>query len=199
MSQFQGTYETVDKLTRVVRHLAAALRDFKHVASVCPSSPSVARSVARQLNDKFQTIVEYGPGTGVITREILKKLSPSARIIGVEINSHFARYLTDLGDPRFSVIEGDVTRVLPDLKARFPEGVDAVVSGIPFSLISSVDREAIVEATQASLRKGGRFIVYQVTLSLLPVLKRHFAKVDYSFEPKGLLPLFVMVASHAEP
>ncbi len=193
MSQIQGSSKA-GKLKRVAQHLSAALRDFKHVASICPSSSALARSVAGQIQGDFQSIIEYGPGTGVITKEMLKKLSPTARVIGVEINPSFVRYLAELGDPRFSVIEGDVSCVLSAVRADFPAGVDAVVSGIPFSLIPTLEREAIVEATGSTLKSGGKFIVYQVTLGLLPVLKRHFSKVEYFYQPKGLL--FVMVASN---
>jgi phosphatidylethanolamine/phosphatidyl-N-methylethanolamine N-methyltransferase len=179
---------------RIGTHLKAAMIDYRHVASPFPSSVFTARSVVRHVAPDCQTVVEYGPGTGVITQEILKRVSSSAAVVGVEISPYFSDRLQRLGDPRFRLIRGDITTVLPRLVAGFPEGVQTVVSGIPFSLMQPSRREEIISVTRSWLRADGRLIAYQATRSVLPFLERHFAQVECHFEPRGLPPILIMVA-----
>jgi phospholipid N-methyltransferase len=74
-----------------------------------------------------------------------------------------------------------------------PQGADAIISGIPFSLIPADEREAIVSQTRQALRPGGCFIAYQNSRLLVPLIRRHFDSVTTVFEPRNLFPYFIMI------
>lgn len=182
----------------VRKHLGTALRDFRHVASIFPSTRFAIARIVAFVDPSAVAVVEYGAGTGNVTRGILQHLGKNARVIGVELNPSFSAHLKkDIQDPRFTVSQGSVLAVLPSVRALLPQGASAVVSGIPFSLIPSDEREEIVAQTRKLLNENGRFIVYQNSRLMMPVLRRHFAKVECHLELRNIFPYFIMVA-HAK-
>ena len=48
--------------------------------------------------------------------------------------------------------------------------------------------------TSALLNPGGRFVAYQVTTHLIPMLKDYFSNVDIQFEVRNMPPHFVFTA-----
>jgi len=178
--------------------LKNALKDFAHVAALFPSTPFACRAIAGNLPDEPAVVVEYGPGSGVVTRELLRHLPPVGKLIAVEINSVFAEQLRRWPDRRLDVEEGDIVTASARLREWAPRGVDAVISGIPFSFLSAAKREEVVRNTSAALRPGGRFIVYQNSAKMTGPLERHFGRVTCRFEPRNVFPYFIMVG-YKEP
>lgn len=174
--------------------LKIALGDFIHVGEIFPSSPWACRSVVKHLHSSPKVVVEYGPGNGVVTKQILKRLPKKSRLISIEVNEHFLPQLRDIDDSRLKIIHGDVLEVSQKLREYAPKGVDAVISGIPFTFIAPSQRSKVVQATRAALREGGRFIVYQNSTKLRSLLTSHFDEVDSFFEPRNIFPYFIMVA-----
>lgn len=168
-----------------------ALKDYKTVGALMVTSRYAVERVVRELEADDHLIIEYGPGDGVITKRILSRLPSDGRIVAMELDRDFHPELEKINDKRLHVIYGDVAEIMPE--AGFSQ-IDAVVSGIPFSLIPSSIRRNIVGNTHTALRLGGKFIVYQASLLLLPLLKRHFRDVSWTLEPRNLPPYFIMTA-----
>src|SRR6202521_4908373 len=64
------------------------------LGSVIPSSRFLINRLLSQVDwDRARTIVEYGPGVGTITSHILERMLPDARLVVVEKNENFVRYL----------------------------------------------------------------------------------------------------------
>ena len=84
------------------------LRNPREVGSVIPSSRFLIRRVLKAGEvSRARVILELGPGTGVLTREILRAMPPASRLIAVELMPRFARLLRrELDDPRLLVYEG---------------------------------------------------------------------------------------------
>src|SRR5262245_41356461 len=60
-------------------------------ASVVPSSRFLARAVVDGLNLRSASaVLEYGPGTGVLTEYVLRELRPGAQFAAIELNPRFA-------------------------------------------------------------------------------------------------------------
>lgn len=171
--------------------LKTALKDYKTVGALMVTSRYAVERVVKGLGAYDHLIIEYGPGDGVITKRILSLLPPDGRIIAIEIDQDFRPELEKIRDERLRVVYGDVAEVTS--AAGFSE-IDAIVSGIPFSLMPSAMRKDIVASTHSALRPGGKFIVYQASLLLLPSLKRYFRSVDWTLEPRNLPPYFIMTA-----
>jgi phospholipid N-methyltransferase len=69
-----------------------------------------------------------------------------------------------------------------------------VISGIPFTLFASREREAVIRNTHELLSPNGIFVVYQYSPFVFPILKKFFSDVEISFEPRNFLPYFIMRA-----
>jgi phospholipid N-methyltransferase len=93
---------------------------FKHprmLGSIIPSSRFLIHDLMRQVDWKrARVLVEYGPGVGNITAEVLKRMSPQARMVVFETNDDFVEFLREsIRDPRLTVVHGsaaDVGRTL---------------------------------------------------------------------------------------
>src|SRR3954447_345394 len=63
------------------------------VGWMLPSSSFVVRQVLKQIDWKnARVIVEYGPGIGTFTKEILRRMHPEATLIALEVNPDFIEF-----------------------------------------------------------------------------------------------------------
>jgi phospholipid N-methyltransferase len=166
---------------------------FKHprmLGSIIPSSRFLINRLLGQVDwARAKVMVEYGPGVGTFTREILDRMVPDATLVVLETNPEFVSYLREsIPDPRLRIVHrsaADVERVLSE------QGLgraDYVISGIPFSTIPEPLRQQIVQSTRDALRPGGAFLVYQFSPKVQPYLEHAFERVTRSFEPLNVLP-----------
>lgn len=148
---------------RAAEFFLGFLRDPKAVGSVVPSS----RALRRRIVDTAQvsaadTVIELGPGTGVVTRAILDELPPGGKLIACEISEHFVALLKrEIHDPRLAVFRGSASDLSHALKSLGETEADVVISGIPFSTMEPAESEKTLRAVRAVLRPGGRFVAYQ--------------------------------------
>ena len=139
------------------------LRNPKEVGSIVPSSRFLTRRVLN-IGELYRcrVVVELGPGTGVLTGEILRRMSSDARLVAVEINQDFVDVLREVyPDPRLTLHTGvaaDMERALADAGES---SADLVVSGIPFSTLERGEGRRTLEAARRVLAPGGRFVAYQ--------------------------------------
>ena len=165
------------------------------VAAVTPSSRFlVDRTVKAMDLANAKVIVEYGAARGVMTKRILEKMRPDAKLLAIEFNADLYKELTDLKDPRMTAIHGDVREIDKILVDNGFDGADVIVSGVPFAFFSGRGRHELLTKTSALLNPGGRFVAYQVTTHLIPMLKDYFSNVDIQFEVRNMPPHFVFTA-----
>jgi len=173
-------------------YIAAFMKD-KGVSSVMPSSKFIVRRVIKAMNlTKVNTVVEYGPAEGVITQQILDRIGADGRVLAIELNGNFVKALKKkIQDPRLIAVKGDVQHVKDIMSEHGIRGADAIVSGIPFSFFNPRERHQLLEKTLEQLNDQGRFVAYQFTTHLIPLLKCYFSKVDTQLEVRNLPPHFV--------
>ncbi|OIO05326.1 MAG: hypothetical protein AUJ52_13825 [Elusimicrobia bacterium CG1_02_63_36] len=175
-------------------YVSAFLRD-RAVAAVHPSSKYVVRRVLKALAlDSVKVVVEFGPAEGVMTRQILAALGPDAAVIAIELNANFVGALHRIKDKRLRVVHGDVQDVDRIVADNGFEKVDRVVSGIPFSFFDTAGRHRLLDKISGLLAPKGRFIAYQFTTHLIPLLKQYFRKVEHELELRNLPPHFVFTS-----
>lgn len=166
---------------------------FRHprmLGSIIPSSIFLVRRLLNQVDwDQARILVEYGPGVGTITREILSRMHPEARLIVVETNQDFVGFLQEsIPDPRLDVVHGsaeDITTILADHNL---DAADHVVAGIPFSTMPDAIRLGVLEATQRALSSTGSLLIYQFSPKVKSDLQRIFTEVRSDFEPLNIPP-----------
>ena len=65
------------------------------IASIVPSSKALVERVSDKIDfDRARVIAEYGPGEGVHSREIVRRMRPACQLLLFEIDQAFSR---DLG------------------------------------------------------------------------------------------------------
>ncbi len=91
------------------------------------------------------TVVEVGPGLGVLTYELVRE---AGRVVAIEFDRRMAMRLKDeLGATNLDVVEGDVLRVAPE--TLFDVGTPyIVVANLPYQITSAILRH-FLEARQA--------------------------------------------------
>ena len=168
----------------------------RRVGSVIPSSRQlINRLLARTNWAQVKVAVEYGPGTGGVTRAILARLPADARLYAFEINEDFVAYLRQsIADPRLVVIAGSAETVAGVLAAAGHRHCDIAVSSLPFSIMPGSVRQRIVEATAAVLAPGASFVGYQYSTRWLRELRHVFRRVSVELEPRNWPPAFVFTA-----
>jgi len=112
-----------------------SLRSLRLTASVFPSSQNLAGALARPIDFRSaRTVVELGPGTGVVTNEILKRLRPDGKLFAVDIIPTFIDHLrATCRDPRLTLVQGSATDLHSLLARHGVRTVDAVISSLPIT------------------------------------------------------------------
>ena len=143
------------------------LRGFiKHpvmVGSVIPSSKALIDKMLAPVDlASCRLFVEYGPGVGTFTEQVLQRMAPDATLIAIDTNADFTGYLRrKFADSRLFAVTGsaaDVRSIIAD--CGFAEA-DYILSGLPFSTLPEGVGPKIAEETAEALRPGGAFLVYQ--------------------------------------
>lgn len=184
------------------RLLLFARNFFRHplmLGSIVPSSRFLIRELLNPVDwSRARVIVEYGPGVGDITAEVLRRMRPDALLIAIEMNPDFVSYLRGaLTDTRLRVVDGSAEWV-DEILSRFGQHqADYIISGIPFSTIPAPERERILRKTRAVLAPGGAFLVYQFSTRVFEDLKRIFGYVRRRFEPLNVLPAHLFFCQSA--
>jgi phospholipid N-methyltransferase len=161
------------------------------LGSIVPSSRFLIRQLLQPVDwEQARVIVEYGPGVGVITSEVLRRMRPDAMLIAIETNPAFVRYLREsFKDERLHVVEASAENVDEILRRYGQSNASYVISGIPFSTIPAPVRENILLKTCEVLKPaGGSFLVYQFSSRVAEDLQRIFRYVRRQFEPLNVLP-----------
>ncbi len=184
------THRSAPLASRILLFARNFLKHPAMLGSVIPSSPFLVNDVLSQVNwDRARVIVEYGPGVGTITQEILKRMRPDAVLVAIELNSEFVDFLTQkIDDPRLRVVHRsarDVREVLAELELT---RADYIISGIPYSNIADDVRRDILKQTRELLNPDGALLVYQFTRTVLPYLKSNFASVEQNVQLLNILP-----------
>ena len=169
---------------------------FKYPAmlgSVIPSSRFLVKDLMAQVDwDRARVLVEFGPGVGTITREVLKRMRPDAVLLVIELNEEFVQYLkATIRDPRLRVIHGSAAHVRRILSEQGLAPADSIISSIPYSLLPETLRLEIVAESRLALKAHGSLLVFQYNRTLLPYLKSSFSTVRLNFQLFNILPALI--------
>jgi len=170
------------------------------IASIVPSSKALVDRVASKIDfNGRRVIAEYGPGEGVHSREIARRMSADSHLLLFELDAAFSRDLQRqfAGDPRVHVVHGDAARLPQELKRNGFAYCNYILSGIPFSILKIDKKRALLQKTYDALAPGGNFIIYQVTNEL----KQHatlFECVESEYFLQNIPPMFITVFQKSE-
>lgn len=160
--------------------------------AVMSSSSFLVDRLVRGVDFSTATaIAEFGIGNGCVTRELLRRMRPDARLISLEINPAFVEDGRKIRDARLTVRQACATTLPTVLEEEGVESVDAVVSSLPLAIMNDDVVDRLLEAVHQSLVPEGRFIQYQYGLSQRRRLSRRFDDVEVGFTLFNMPPAFV--------
>lgn len=168
----------------------------RQVGSVAPSSRRLATAMAAAIPwGAVRTVVELGAGTGAVTEQILKQKPAETQFLVFERERRFRNLL----QRRFPTVPifTEARSVAAVLWGSGIKTADAIVSGIPFALLSSSERESLLDEIDRVLAPGGTFVAFQYWPQLYPELKKRFASVGLRLVGANLPPAVVYCCTKA--
>lgn len=161
----------------------------KAVGSIVPTSSITARRMASVVNPASGLpVLELGPGTGVITRAILKAGVKPQNLYCIEYSADFVQHLRT-AFPEVNIIQGDAFNLGETLGDRGDLMFDSVVSGVPLLNFPVDQRVAYLEGVLDRI-PAGRPVV-QITygpLSPIPPRRGNYTVEHYDFVVRNIPP-----------
>jgi phospholipid N-methyltransferase len=144
-------------------------RDFHHTGALLPSGGFLARAVAKPLAGPRSAarILEVGPGTGAVTRAIVRAMQPGDRLDAVEINPHFARLIEERiqRDPLFAVHRPNLHVINAPVQEVPGDSVyDFILSGLPLNNFTTAEIRSIFATFTRLLKPGGTLAYFEYAL-----------------------------------
>ena len=192
-----GLEKSPSSLDRAMLFARNFLRHPKMLGSMIPSSRFLVNRVLREIDwTRAKVIVEFGPGVGVFTTEILRRMQPDATLIVFETNGEFVEFLRrSIKDRRLHIIHGSAEEVRVKLGQLGYASADYIISGIPYTTMPPTVRDTILRESRELLGSTGIFLVYQFSRASLPFVQDVFSHVRLGFEPLNILPATTYVCN----
>lgn len=128
--------------------------------SVTPSGRQLSRLMFETLApDADDIVVEFGPGTGVFTRALLRGGVATENLILIEFSPDFVKFLR-AEFPNVKVIEGSAADLPRHLAELGHSKVKKIISGLPLRTMPEPLRVAITKAVATSLDRGGTYVQF---------------------------------------
>ncbi len=178
-----------------IKFFIQGIRHFKEVGTFSRSSHFVGKTMTKDKHvdwARAKCIVELGAGDGPITKQILKKMAPDAKLLCFEINEEFCEELKKKfgHDKRITIIRDDAKKLGDYIRQAGFEQADAVLSAIPFVIIPEDD---IIEASHQHLKMGGKYVQLHYSLVAKKRYERIFGNIDIDFVALNVPPAFIHV------
>lgn len=158
----------------------------RRTGAIAPSSRHLAQAMLEPVDFAHaKHIVELGPGTGVFTRLILRRMRKDAQLTVIELNPLFCKNLKNIRDLRLTIINGDA-RNLSSVKHA-----DYVISSLPLNAFNKADRLKIIHEIKQITES---YIQFQYFPFGEKYFKENF-KVTRKFVMKNIPPAIVYTAS----
>jgi phospholipid N-methyltransferase len=169
------------------------IREKKTVGSITPSSRFLASKMIENLDfSSVKVVVEIGPGTGVFTRKILKKIPDHVLFLVLELNEEFYEKLNaELIQNNVKIKHDSAENLQSHLNDLGFENADIIISSLPLSNMGDHVRNLILKTITDSLKPEGKFIQFQYSLQAKKELKNWFSQVSIKFTALNIPPAFV--------
>lgn len=165
----------------------------KEIGSVTPSSRFLTKGIVDKIDfANAKVIVELGPGTGVFTFEILKRMTNDCKLILVELNNEMFDLLDKkINDSRVILVHGSANDLEQILQNHHIGQPDAIISSLPLSVMPEQIAENIIKTSSSVLAHNGRYIQFMYSLVLKKKLSQYFSKLNQSYIFLNFPPAFI--------
>jgi len=186
----------VEKKERVVAFLVEFLKHPRTIGAVAPSGKSLSLKMMEPIDfSSANVIVEYGPGPGSFTKELVERRQEGTTLILIDQNKNFCEQLEEkFGEEKnVYVIHGSAEDVNRYLNEYGFDHADFIISGLPFTSLPKSESSNILEATKIALGEKGQFSTFQYSLVKKSFFEEHFEITDILHEKKNLPPAHILV------
>ncbi len=171
------------------------IKNLKTVGTITRSSKYLCKQMISHVDfANAKVLVELGAGDGVITKHILGKMRPDARLLVFEVNPKFCDLLRSIDDERLIVAEDSAEQLGEYLQKINAKEVDYVLSAIPFVALPKEVGFKIVHECKKHLKDNGLYIQVHYSLLMRRLYEAVFGNVDINFVPLNVPPAFVLVS-----
>lgn len=175
--------------------IKALMKNPVSVGALMPSSKFLAEKMA-ELSDlkNAKCIVEFGAGTGIITKSILSEMPRDATLFCFEIDKDLIKILNKhIKDPRLKVINDSAENFYKYISESVFEYADRIISGLPLAILPKDVKNKILKSSEEYLKDNGIFIQFQYSLTNLSDFKKLFPDIVINFELLNIPPAFIYV------
>lgn len=166
------------------RFFARWLKDPRHIGALMPSGRPLARLIAAQVNPELPGhVLELGPGTGVMTRELLAAGVAPSRLVLVERDPQFHPLLRDRF-PAVKVLAGDAARLTELLDMQGISQLAAVVSSLPLLTLPVEAQRAVLTQSFDLMHPDGVFVQFTYSPAC-PVTRHRLQELGLDAERAG--------------
>lgn len=164
------------------RFIREFLRQPRTIGALAPSSRALAREMAANAEvHHASVIVEFGPGSGAITREVLARKKNDACFFSIEMNQRMCEIFRRRF-PGVPIFQDSAANVGQLLRQMGRERANCIVSSLPWAAFSFELQDQILDAAIASLAPGGIFVSFAYLQGmLLPSGQRFQRKLEQRF------------------
>ncbi|KPF47380.1 phospholipid N-methyltransferase PmtA [Rhizobium sp. G187] len=142
------------KFDEEIRFFKGMMQGPKTVGAIAPTSSVTARKMASVVEPRSGLpVLELGPGTGVITKQILARGVPAEKIVSIEYSKDFYQRLTQ-DYPGVHFIHGDAFDIDNTLGALAGQTFDSVISAVPLLSFPMQARISLLEKLLDRLPAG---------------------------------------------
>jgi len=136
------------------------LRNPGQVGAIAPSSSGLVRMMVDWFEwDRIRDVVEFGPGTGVFTEAISKRLHPDSRFFAIERSAEMAD-ATRHRCPNVMVYEDSVSNIANLCDQESIKKIDAVICGLPWASFPESLQNEIIESMLGVLAPEAQFSTF---------------------------------------
>ena len=185
----------MSKIIEKIEFIYQFLNKPKIVGAITPSSRHLTKKILSFVDFKKEGLVllEYGPGTGPFTSEIIKNLKPTDELIVIELNPKFA---TDLKEKfkdykNVKIHEDCVANTKKILEKEGIKQVDYIISGIPFSSLPKDVTQDILINTKSIMSNTTLFLTFQYSKFKKESFEKYFEIIDVKFVFRNIPSAFI--------
>jgi phosphatidylethanolamine/phosphatidyl-N-methylethanolamine N-methyltransferase len=132
----------------------------KNVGAITPSSPALAKAIAKQIDLSIDgAVLELGPGTGVVTEAIIARGVTPDRLTAIEYDPDFTA-MVKRRFPKVRVVQGDAFDFIRTLGLSDDDRFAAIISGLPLLNHPPERRQMLIESALARLKPGAPYIQF---------------------------------------
>ena len=165
----------------------------RRIGSVAPSSKFLTKAMLDRVDwENARYIAELGAGTGVFTREIVKRARADAKILVFEIDPALQKMIREEHpEHKGLTLHSDAQELYRYMSENGIEQLDFVISSLPFTVLPPKMTVRILNSVVKCLKPEGHFVAYQYSSIMKHVLKKKFSHMKTRFVMFNVPPAFV--------